>query len=479
MSLKTAAYQVIIIGAGLAGLSAAEMLSGLGAKVLLLDEGMQPGGQYLKRPLPLLRRLATIHDNDKMHKKGMELLDSLNGLELEIQACTQVLGLEPDSQGGGMVWGETKDGKLSAWRAPHIILAAGARERFIPFKGWTLPGVISTGAVQLMLKGSGILPADKVMVAGCGPLPLAVAGELVKAGARVPHVWDPTGFLQKLGTLRKGAIAWEKAAQAIKYQALVMLKGGRLRHRVAILEARGSGQLEEVVTVRINRSGKPKGGSERVIPARCLAVGHGFVPNIELAQQAGCELEYDADRGGWVVRVDAGLNTSLPGIYAAGEITGIAGAKISQNQGCRAAYAIVKKLELGKVLRASAYLDTLTMLRKDEEHLAVLINRLSIPPAGLWDLVPDNTIICRCEDITFGQVRPLLNSGVYDLSELKRSTRAGMGPCQGRTCGPILEALAQAASRGKEPPPPLPARAPVKPFRLSALLDLETTGDKK
>jgi len=466
--------QVVIIGAGLAGLSAAQVLAGGGASVLLLDEGLRPGGQYLKRPSPPLGDNPSL-PQEARRKKGLEIIKAVKSLGLECRPCTQVLGVEPDGRAGWMVWGETASGVLAAWRSDFIIIASGAREKFIPFKGWTLPGIISTGAVQLLLKGSGVVPAAEVVVAGSGPLPLAVAGELIKAGSRVPALLDYGSLAQKLAVVKLGSLAWGKIWEGIRHQARLMASGGKLRNRTAVLEGRGHGRLEEIVTVQLDRRGKPMSGSQSVLAADCLAIGHGFAPNIELAQQAGCELEHDPLKGGWVVRVDGDLQTSLPACYAAGEVSGIAGAEKSYIEGRMAGLLIACKLDLISGNRVDSEIADLVKRRNQQLQLGAFINRLCHPPAGLGDLIEDETIICRCEDVTAGEIRAQIGSGATRLTDIKLATRTGMGLCQGRTCGPMLEAIIQTwpDAAGPEPPPPLPARMPVKPFNLSALVEMD------
>ena len=473
MSHRARKYRVIIVGAGLAGISAARILAESKADVLLLDEAVQPGGHYLKRPSPPMAGNPA-PAGPAMRTKGLEIIKVLKSSGLDYRPCTQVLGIDADGRAGWEVWGETVSGALECWRSDIIIIAGGAREQFIPFKGWTLPGVISTGAVQLLLKGAGVLPAPEIVVAGSGPLPLVVAGELVKAGARVPALLDYASLALKLGVVKLGAMAIGKVWEGLRHQIRIIAAGGRLRNSCAVLEARGEGHLEEIVTVRLDREGKPIAGSETAQSTQCLAVGHGFAPNLELAQQAGCELEYDPNKGGWIVKVDESLRTSLPGCYAAGEVTGIAGAEKSHIEGCMAGLAAAKDLGHMPECESNPGLDNLYRRRSQQLRIGGFINSLCHTPRDLWDLVDDNTIICRCEDVTMGDIRAQIKSGTNRPRGIKLATRSGMGSCQGRTCGPMLEAMIQAmhGMDGEAPPLPLSARMPVKPFQLSALVDM-------
>ena len=177
--------QVIIIGLGPAGLSAAEALDGLGLDVLLIDEQPQPGGQFLRGPAAGLANHAKA-SRDRLARYGRGLLASLHAGNLNLKSGVQVLGLEAD----GLVWGVDRDGGIWRENAACVILATGARERFLPFPGWTLPGVISTGAAQIMLKTSGILPGPGFLVGGAGPLPLSYAGSICPQAAN----WRVSGI---------------------------------------------------------------------------------------------------------------------------------------------------------------------------------------------------------------------------------------------------------------------------------------------
>lgn len=450
---------VIIIGAGLAGLSAGWRLARLGAGVLILDENPRPGGQYLKHPDPGLG-VGTGFKGDKLRLQGLDLISLVQGAGVEVLTGTRVLGIEPE----GSVWFEGPRPRVREERAELIILATGARERFIPFPGWTLPGVIATGAAQIMLKAQGILPAPEVVVAGSGPLPLTLAAEIVSCGGNVAAFIDqtgPGGAMKQVSNLRYHP---GKLLSGFLDSARLVLGGTKIVPSGRVIEARGDGGLEEVVVA--DRSGRT-----RTIGTGCLAVGHGFTPNLELAGQAGCELEYRPGRSGWAVRTDDQLRTTVSGILAAGEPTGIGGAAKALIEGELA--GLTGGLDLGLIDR-SRIEPALVDLGKRRERELVLgraVAGLTRPKPGWSRDLDDSIIICRCEDITLGRVRAAIRTGSATLDGLKKATRTGMGICQGRTCGPILQAVIEDLV-GLVEPEPFSSRMPVKPVRMSDLARL-------
>ncbi|MBL0714705.1 MAG: FAD-dependent oxidoreductase [Desulfosarcina sp.] len=458
---------VIIVGLGLAGLSAARALSGRGLDILLMDENSSPGGQYLRR---VPRRLGVDYRRTKEHLRhlGYRLLNDFCQGGVTISRGTQILGLEDD----GRIWGLGKDGRIEEHHGEYIILATGARERFLPFSGWTLPGVVSPGAAQILIKSAGVLPGRTHLIGGAGPLPLAVAGEVSAAGGQVQAFWNQTSWSDQLRVLGGGRHHLSKIVLGMKYFARLSASRTSIRNRCKVLEARGNGVLEQVVLAKMDDEGHAVNGSEKTYEVDCLAAGYGFVPNLELAMLAGCELEYDPAKGGWVVKVDDSLQSSVPPIIAAGELTGIAGAEKSLIEGQLAGLAVVHKIDS---LHQDSYQKEMARLqqrRRREMAFGGLLNSICRAPRGMLEEVPDPTIICRCEDITMGQIRQQIRNGFTSLDAIKKATNSGMGNCQGRTCGPILHDILSAHTPMRpEKLLPLSIRSPIKPVPLSALAE--------
>jgi D-hydroxyproline dehydrogenase subunit alpha len=458
--------KVVVVGAGLSGLAAANVLCGSGCDVVIVDDGLQAGGQYLKRPVASLGGPAE-KPGDSLYSLGLSLVRRIARQGVEVMSGVQVVGAD----GEGHLWMEDGESRLVEMRSEAVLFATGARERFIPFKGWTLPGVISTGAAQLLLKTSGVLPAKRMVVAGCGPLPLIAAAELSAAGGRIQTLIYQTPVFPAGKIFFRLAAYPDKMVEAGKSLFRLAVAGVIVRPGTAVIEAAGDEVLQQVVYGSLDRKGNLVPGSEKMVRTDCLAVGHGFAANIELAQAAGCKLSFDRDAHGWVVEVDACMRTSLPGIYASGELTGVAGARKSFIEGQIAGHSIALDLGLQGPLDYRRSVRDLMRIREREIGFGRLITRISAPPVGLWHTIHDDTIICRCEDVTMGNIRRSMADGALTTGGIKRATRCGMGMCQGRTCGPVLNDLISLQAGFIGPVSPFSARIPIKPIRMSSMLD--------
>lgn len=470
MSPSQCHYDVVIVGSGFAGLAAANLLGGSKLRVLLVDENRHLGGQMLRR-MPPKSTSSGKFGSDRLKRIGFDLVNAVRQNRVHVLKRAEVLGVDSEKvlclqDGRGRVW---------EVRAEFIILATGARERFLPFKGWTLPGVMSTGAAQILMKSSGILPAREILIGGSGPLPLVLANELLNHGGRVLGVVVEPFLMAQLPFLKFWRRQTGKLLEGTHALARLLFSRIPVKPGTRIMEARGNAELEEIVTIGLDQQGRGIPGTETRIRTECLAVGHGFTPNLELPQLAGCHLEFRADRGGWIVSVDNHLATSIANVYAAGEVTGIAGAEKSFIEGQMAALDILRKCGLnGK----QNLVDQWTVLHRERQNqlkFGRLLNALWRIPSSSYEIIPDETVICRCEEVTMGEIRRQLQNGHATPGALKRATRSGMGYCQGRMCGPTLYDILAARS-GNLPGdvPPLSVRVPVKPVRLEALAGLST-----
>ena len=459
--------RVIIVGAGPAGLAAAEVLAEKGIKTLLIDENRQPGGQLLRFAAAagtksLFRNRAGQNDRS--------LTACLQSSKIDILTSAQVIGFE----GPDRLWVDAGTGGVRELRFEALVLATGARERFLPFPGWTLPGVISSGGAQLLIKGSGVLPAPKVVIGGCGVLPLALAGEILKNKGRVQAVLDESALADSLGLLRLLPRQLPRVLQGGLSLGRLLLTGRRVRHRTRIVQARGDKRLEEVVTAGIDARGRVIPGTEREIKTRSLAMGYGFVPNIELAQEAGCDLLFAPDKGGWVVRVDERLESSQALVFVAGELTGVAGGRKAVLEGAIAGLSIVSRLKgrlEGKDARRLAFLQG---RRRQELGFESFLNRLTrVAASGYRSLSPE-TIVCRCEQVRLAEVKEAVGRGLTTVPGVKKATRCGMGICQGRTCGPILtDILRLHPDLPAADPTPFSVRPPLKPVSVGDLAEAD------
>jgi NADPH-dependent 2,4-dienoyl-CoA reductase/sulfur reductase-like enzyme len=309
-----------------------------------------------------------------------------------------------------------------------LVLATGAYERTLPFPGWDLPGVFTAGAAQALAKAERVAVGRRVVVAGAGPFLLPVAASLVRTGARVLGVLEANPWRRLAGawTARPAELlgARGKAGELAGY--VRDLARHRIPYRAAtgVVAAHGGDRVEAVTVARLDPGWAPVPGTERRIAADAVCVSHGFVPRTELAVAAGCRL---TPEGG--VETDAVGRTSVPGVLAAGEITGIGGADLALAEGAVA----------GAV--AAGGTPTEARRRTQLNFPARLEAAHGIRP-GWTGWLTDDTLVCRCEEVTAGELRAAADAtGSRGLRSLKLSTRAGLGACQGRVCGRTVEEL--------------------------------------
>ncbi len=467
-------YRIIIVGSGLAGLAAADILSRYGLSILVIDDNAHIGGQLLRKP-PHAGSGGKRFEPDRLKRQGARLAARLQKENIRFLKGAQVLGIYPEH----ILLVQDSRGHVSEYRADTLILATGARERQLPFKGWALPGVMSTGAAQILMKNSGILPGRKTLIGGCGPLMLVLAAEILASRGQVLAVLDQSSPAMKLKAVSAGPAIWPKLLEGATYLARLAAARVPMTQGVRIVEARGGRRLQEVVVSRVDADGRIVQGTERIYTTDTLAVGYGFSPNIELPQQAGCAVNFSSAKGGWYVDVKDNMASTVAGIYAVGETTGIAGAGKSFIEGSIAAWTILNRQ--GAVDRQTYETNTRPLMRQRDRQVQYgrFLNHLCRLQPGCYTDIPDETVICRCEEITMADIRRQLNNEFTTMNSIKKTTRCGMGNCQGRICGPILSDILSAYSHRQPEDIGCPsARAPVKTVALGALAQMTRISGK-
>ncbi|WP_314173913.1 FAD/NAD(P)-dependent oxidoreductase [Streptomyces winkii] len=473
------ARHVAVVGAGPAGLSAAGAALAAGAEVTLLDAGERPGGQYHRMPPEAYgaRHPELVqHGYRGFARRARRVLEHPNCAWWQ-ESSVWALERPGDASGPPLVHvlRETSR-RRHVLEADALVLAAGAHDRVLPFPGWELPGVFTAGAAQALAKGERVLVGDRVVVAGTGPFLLPVAASLLQAGGGVREVLEASARPALVrGWLRR---PWELGAHAGKTGELASYAAELARHRVpyrlgrAVVEARGEGRVEEVVSARVRADWSVIPGTERVAAVDAVCVGHGFTPQLELPVAAGCALRPQPGGGPaeLFVDVDGDQLTSVPGVYAAGEVTGIAGAPAARAEGAVAGWSAAGGDPEARALRA---------LRRSRDQGRAFAGRLAHahPVGSAWTgWLRPGTIVCRCEETDYAAVcRAAADPTSTEARVAKLATRAGMGPCQARVCGPTvaelrLRAGESAAGHTGEAVAAAPHHRPVaQPIRLGEL----------
>lgn len=444
-----------VVGAGPAGLAAAVAAADLGLRVTVLDAGERPGGQYYRHPAPGLgaaRPEVLHHGWRSFAERAARLRTHERAGDITYLASHHVWTVVRDAaedaqeeRGGAAGRGAWRlhavvgsDEAPATVRASAVLLATGAYERQLPFPGWTLPGVVGAGGAQAMLKSGLVLPGRRVVVAGSGPLLLAVAGSLAAAGARVPAVVEASGYLAYTREIPALVRNPGKLAQGAAYGAGLVRHSVRLLSRHAVTAAHGTDRVQAVTVSRLDHDWRPVPGSGRRIPCDAVAVGHGLVPQLELATALGCTTRRFPD-GTPALALDAGQRTSVRGIWAAGEAGGIGGAELALAEGELAAVSVAYELTGAPRGRRAALVRRRARLRAFAGAMAAAHR----PGPGWADWLDDDTDVCRCEEVPAGRVREAVaHLGARDARSVKLLTRAGMGWCQGRMCGPAVARLA-------------------------------------
>lgn len=396
-------FDVVVVGAGPAGIAAACTAYGGSRRVAIVDDNPAPGGQIWRATENAwLRRLRS---SDVMRF-----------------ASTRIVGRPAP----GVLLAETGE-SFFEFEYEKLIVATGARERFLPFPGWTLPGVLGAGGLQALVKSGLPIRGKRVVVAGSGPLLLAVAAFLKGRGAKVQLIAEQASAGAVYGFVGRLLARPGKFAQAVLLRA--NLRGIPYRTNCWISAAHGN---DRVKGVTLNSAP----GGKRELACDYVACGFGLVPNTELAQLLGCEL-----RGGFV-SVDDDQRTSVEHVYCAGEPTGIGGVEAALLEGQIAGWAAI-----------GAHRQAEALSRRRDAGFSTDLQRAFALRQELKGVATLETVVCRCEDVTLGALRP---HGSWRGAKLQ--TRCGMGPCQGRVCGPAVGHLLGWESDSIRPPL-LPARA--------------------
>jgi NADPH-dependent 2,4-dienoyl-CoA reductase/sulfur reductase-like enzyme len=464
----TETVDVVIIGAGPAGMSAALQAVSSGMSVRVLDEQASPGGQIFRN--------VTLTDEQRVHVLGDDYLAGrrlahafVAGVGQAYLSGVSVWHVEPVEDGHEVHY--LLDRRSRTLRTRFVIHSGGAQERPFPVPGWTLPGVMTAGAAQVLLKQDSCVPSQPVVLAGCGPLLYLVADQYMRAGVTIRAVLDTTGtkdYWASFPLLLRGL------GKPAAWQALV--KGGGMLRRlkraefehvtgVSKLAIRPDKQgfvesIEYVANCRPNR-----------IDTTLVLLHQGVVPNTQFSHSLGATHQWDSGADCWIPETDAWGEIGQTGVFIAGDGRGIVGAKAAAIQGRLAALAVAGRIGLMSTEQRDREARSEWRTLNAETSMRPMLNRLY--RAKHENRVPgDDVVVCRCEEVDAREIRHVLTLGCHGPNHVKVFTRCGMGPCQGMSCGlTVTELIADALSTSPDAVGAFKVRPPIKPVTLAQLAD--------
>jgi thioredoxin reductase/bacterioferritin-associated ferredoxin len=453
------ACDLLIVGAGPAGMRAAVEADARGLSVVVADEGADAGGQAYRGAAS--GPFAGTADLGRDHASGGRLIAAFEASRVRKLHRTAVYMVESDEGGGFLVGLAQARGEALLVKARSVLVATGAHERAVPVPGWTLPGVMTAGAAQTLLKSSALAPDGPIVMAGMGPLPYLLAAQYARLGVRIAAVLDmtPAGnawrALPHLPSFLASPYVWKGLGLLMR-----TYRSTRVFWRATEIEAVGDGHLS---AVRFR-----SGGRERELPAGVLLLHCGVVPQVNLTMACGAAHEWNGRRLAFEPVRDADGRSTVDGLFIAGDTGGVGGADAAEAEGAVAALAVVRRLRGGLFEDAAVLSAWRGRLRKALRGRAFL-DVLHRPGEAL--LMPsDDVVVCRCEEVTAGEIREAVLRGAVGPNQAKAFTRAGMGPCQARMCGLTVNALiADQAGLAPEEVGYMRLRMPVKPITVAQM----------
>lgn len=462
-------FDLVVLGGGPAGVNAALSAASAGLCVALVDENPAAGGQVYRAPTASFIDITPTS------------VDAAQGDQLRARLAASPVQTFFLHQ----IWSITTGYRIDAigpsgpvhWHSRAIVAASGTTERVVPFDGWTELGVIGLAAATILLKSQKMLPGRSTLVAGCGPLLAAVAANTLKGGGQVAAIVDLAGtadwartlpaMLSRPDLLRQGFAWW----RAIRRASVPMYS----RHAIERV-VRKNGMLHATIAP-VDAEGAAVAGPRRTLLVDCVTVGHGLSPATDVTRLLRAVHRYDRLAGGWVAVADAEGRTSRPGLYIAGDAAGIAGAAAAAHHGALAGLACAR--DLGR-LDAATFAERAAPLRRAWQHAArfghAMASLMALRDAQVGH-IPDDAIVCRCEDVTRAEIDTACAAGATDMNQLKAWTRCGMGPCQGRTCGDVTGALLARHVGTREAAGCFSGRTPLRPVSVEALTGEYTYDD--
>ena len=460
-------YDFVVVGAGPAGMAAAVTAARLGGNCLVIDEQPGPGGQIFRNIEDCPLREPALLGPD--YAEGEALAADFRQARPEYLSGTTLWHLDGD----GAI-GLSREGRAWSIKARYVLLATGAMERPSPIPGWTLPGVMAAGAGQILLKTSAMVPKGPLVLAGSGPLLFLLAWQYLNAGAEIAGFVDTTpraNFLKAAPLLPKALGASGYLVKGLGYM--------RALARAGVPRFSGATDLRVEGESKVTGLSFSSGGRRRSIACDTLFLHQGVVPNVQITRALGCEHTWDDRQACWRPALDPWGRTDSHRIYVAGDGGGIGGAAVARIQGTLAALEIGRLLGLCEERQRDAEAGRLRAEMARHLRIRPFLDAL-YRPADAIRCPGDETVVCRCEEVTAGEIRGMVRMGCLGPNQTKSFGRPGMGPCQGRMCGLTVSEVIAAERR-------LPVseigyyriRPPIKPITLAELAAFEPPGGER
>ncbi|MEO1091421.1 MAG: FAD-dependent oxidoreductase [Pseudomonadota bacterium] len=462
------AFDFAVIGAGPAGMAAAATATACGLSCVVIEEAVLPGGQAYRSPPVAFR--APKKDRDRSDG------DALRN-ELARSGATLALGHRLWWIGERFRLATLGPDGPRTYRVTAVLVATGTTERVMPFPGWTTPGVIGLAAATILAKADGVVPGERLVVAGVGPLLPLVVAKALAAGARVEAVVDLAARYDWVRAALEGRSRPDLVARGTGWLARATFARVPWLFRHTVARVTPSGDALGVEIAPVDDEGRPTGVVGRTLAADSLCIGHGLVPTTEITRLLGARHVFRRDRGGWIAAADAFGRTSVRGLYVAGDTAGIDGAAAAPLAGRLAATAVAHDAEGSVGDPDGAEVRSLSRRRAAAVRFGRAMARLSKPRPGLLAAASADVVVCRCEDVTRAEIDAAVAAGARDVNQVKAWTRCGMGPCQGRMCGEAAAELVAMHVGGRERTGLWTGRAPLRPVPLDALIGTYEYGE--
>ncbi len=455
-------YQLVIIGGGAAGLSAAVTAANYDLRIALIDEQAAIGGQIYRGIESVPKQRGKQLGDDYLH--GKSLATAFHRSDVDYFSSTQVWSVNKQGE-----IGIVNNNQAQILTADQIIIATGAMERPVPFPGWTLTGVMNAGAGQVLFKSAGVVPKNEMVLAGSGPLLLLLATQYLHAGIKIKALLDMstlTNHLYALPKLPQALLAAHYLIKGMKLQQELKQAGIPILEGVSGLKALGDDNKINSISFKHNRK-------QKTFTTDLLLIHFGVIPHIWLTQSVGCHHRWDDSQQCWQPKHDQWGKTNLDGILIAGDGSSINGAKAAEYSGKISALQAV--YALGKINKQQRHQLTLPAKKSKQQERCIrpFLERWFAISDALLITADDETLVCRCEEITAGEIRQAVHEGHHDSNQIKFINRCGMGACQGRQCANAVANIV-AAETGKtiHEAGIYRGRPPVTPITLGQLANL-------